>query len=178
MNINELIRGSGGLPMTDASKETEEAAVEGNIVQLVSFLLDDVEYGIDILQVHEIIRIPDITRLPNTPPYIKGVINLRGSVIPVVDMRERFSLPQGKITELTRIIVIETIDKLVGLWVDNVYQVVRLPVRSIDPPSELIEGISEEFIKGIGRLHNRLIVILNLDGILFSKTEKTSGQVM
>jgi purine-binding chemotaxis protein CheW len=93
-------------------------------------------------------------------------------------MRERFGLPQGKITELTRIIVIETIDKLVGLWVDNVYQVVRLPVRNIDPPSELIEGISEEFIKGIGRLHNRLIVILNLDGILFSKTEKASGQVM
>jgi purine-binding chemotaxis protein CheW len=164
--------------MTDASKETEEAVVEGNVVQLVSFLLDEVEYGIDILQVHEIIRIPDITRLPNTPSYIKGVVNLRGSVIPVVDMRERFGLPQGKITELTRIIVIETIDKLVGLWVDNVYQVVRLPVRNIDPPSELIEGISEEFIKGIGRLHNRLIVILNLDGILFSKTEKASGQVM
>ncbi len=179
MNINQLIKGSGSLPLTDLSKEKEEEAViEGNVIQLVSFLLDDVEYGIDILQVHEIIRIPEVTRLPNTPSYIKGVINLRGSVIPVVDMRERFGLQQGEITDLTRIIVIETGDKLVGLWVDHVYQVVRLPLRNIDPPSDLIEGISEEFIKGIGRLHNRLVVILNLDSILFSKEDKKSEQLM
>ena len=116
----------------------------------MSFLLDDVEYGINILQVHEIIRMPEITRLPNTPDYIRGVINLRGSVIPVVYVRVRFGLPVGTVTDLTRVIVVETGEKLVGLLVDNVYQVVRMPGRNIDPPSDLIEGISDEFINGIG----------------------------
>ncbi|TAL38749.1 MAG: purine-binding chemotaxis protein CheW [Spirochaetes bacterium] len=152
------------------NKDTDQ--VEGDIVQLVSFLLDEMEYGIDILKVHEIIRMPEITRLPNTPDFIKGVINLRGSVIPVVDVRERFGFSRVEVTDLTRIIVIEIGEKLVGLLVDNVYQVVRLPLSHIEQPSELIEGISEEFIEGIGRLRNRLIIILKLDSMLFSKAER------
>jgi purine-binding chemotaxis protein CheW len=147
----------------------EEQDSLGDIIQLVSFMLDDVEYGTDILAVHEILRMPDITRLPNTPHYIRGVINLRGNVIPVVDVRERFGLSKAKITDLTRIIVVEIGEKLVGLLVDNVYQVVRMPDRNIDPPSDLIEGVSEEYIKGIGRLKDRLIIILNLGNILFSE---------
>ena len=139
-----------------------------DILQLVSFKLDDIEYGIDILSVHEILRIPEITRLPNTPEYIKGVINLRGNVIPVVDIRLRFGMQQVALTELSRIIVVEIGDKLVGLLVDNVYQVIRLSRSRIDQPHDLIEGISTEFISGIGRLQDRLIVILRLDNILFS----------
>jgi purine-binding chemotaxis protein CheW len=95
-------------------------------------------------------------------------------VIPVVDMRERFGLPAAEATDQTRIIVIEIGEKLVGLCVDNVYQVVRLPLRNIDPPSELIEGISEEFIKGVGRMQKRLIVILGLDNILFDGSGEKS----
>ena len=149
----------------------EKLLADVNIIQLVSFMLEDVEYGVEILAVHEILRFPEITRLPNTPVYIKGVINLRGNVIPVVDIRNRFSMPSGAVTDLTRIIVIETTEKLVGLLVDNVYQVVRLPDSNIDAPSELIEGVSDEFITGIGRLRDRLIVILNLDNILFTKED-------
>jgi purine-binding chemotaxis protein CheW len=171
MDIHELLKGKNNLTLNEDVENREAEQVETDIVQLVSFLLDEMEYGIDILKVHEIIRMPEITRLPNTPGFIKGVINLRGSVIPVVDVRERFGFPTGEVTDLTRIIVIEIGEKLVGLLVDNVYQVVRLPLTHIDPPSELIEGISEEFIEGIGRLRDRLIIILKLDSMLFSRSE-------
>lgn len=172
MNIQELTAGKNNLPIEEASETKDTDVAEGEIVQLVSFLLDDVEYGIDILRVHEIIRFPDITRLPNTPAFIKGVVNLRGSVIPVVDVRDRFGFPRADVTDLTRIIVIETEDKLVGLMVDNVYQVVRLPMRNIEPPSRMIEGVSDEFIEGIGRMNDRLVIILTLENILFEKAQK------
>ena len=153
--------------------KTAESVIDTNdsldIIQLVSFKLDKIEYGIDILSVHEILRIPEITRLPNAPDYIKGVINLRGNVIPVVDIRMRFGMPSAPVTELSRIIVVEIGEKLVGLMVDNVYQVIRLSRSRIDEPHELIEGISTEFINGIGRLQDRLIVILRLDNILFGE---------
>ncbi|MEW6525413.1 MAG: chemotaxis protein CheW [Spirochaetota bacterium] len=154
-----------------AAKTAESVIDEADsldILQLVSFKLDEIEYGIDILSVHEILRIPEITRLPNTPEYIKGVINLRGNVIPVVDIRLRFGMQQVTLTELSRIIVVEIGEKLVGLLVDNVHQVIRLSRSRIDEPHDLIEGISTEFISGIGRLQDRLIVILRLDNILFS----------
>lgn len=172
--IKRLNRDGNALLTVEAARSSdtkEEQDSLGDIIQLVSFMLDDVEYGTDILAVHEILRMPDITRLPNTPSYIRGVINLRGNVIPVVDVRERFGLSKAKITDLTRIIVVEIGEKLVGLLVDNVYQVVRMPDRNIDPPSDLIEGVSEEYIKGIGRLKDRLIIILNLGNILFSEEQ-------
>ncbi len=167
MNLNELIRKQDDLGTQMASEDEEELVAEGAIIQLVSFVLDDVEYGVDILAVHEILRFPEITRLPNTPNFIIGVINLRGNVIPVVDVRRRFGFTRAQVTDLTRIIVIETNDKLVGLMVDNVHQVVRITQSNVDPPSELIEGVSERYIWGIGRLKDRLIVILNLANILF-----------
>lgn len=147
--------------------EGEDLVTDVEIIQLVTFLLDEVEYGVNILSVHEILRIPEITRLPNTPGFIKGVINLRGNVIPVVDVRDRFGFPTAEETDLTRIIVIETDGKQIGLLVDNVYQVVRIAETSVDPPSDLIAGVSEEFIEGIGRLDDRLIVILNMSNIIF-----------
>ena len=164
MDVNRLLAQSR--KDGDAENNTDEL-VDSEVQQLVSFMLDEVEYGVDILCVHEILRFPDITRLPNTPDFIKGVINLRGNVIPVVDVRIRFGFPVGEVTDLTRIIVIETNGKQVGLLVDNVHQVVRIPMTSIDPPSDLITGMSEDYISGIGRLKDRLIVILNMSNIIF-----------
>jgi len=173
MNLNELIRNQEGVQdNAEVLEDKEENVIEGNVIQLVSFLLEELEYGVDILSVHEILRIPDITRLPNTPDYIIGVINLRGNVIPVINMRIRFGFENADYTELSRIIVIETAGKQVGLLVDNVYQVVRIPETNIDPPSELIEGVSEDYLLGIGRLTDRLIIILNLENILFSFEEE------
>jgi purine-binding chemotaxis protein CheW len=170
MNINDLAKSQEKLAKSieEANQEdgTEDIS-EGRVIQFVSFSIDEVEYGIDILRVHEILRIPDITRLPNTPYFIRGVINLRGNVIPVVDIRERFGFPSIDITEFTRIIVVETESKLIGLYVDNVSQVIRINESNIDPSSDLIEGVSEEFISGVGRLKEKLIVLLNLENILF-----------
>lgn len=172
MDLNELVNQQEQADLKAAGEEDEDRVAEGSIIQLVSFVLEDVEYGVDILAVHEILRFPEITRLPNTPEFIKGVINLRGNVIPVVDVRKRFGFPKGRITDLTRIIVIETNDKLTGLMVDNVHQVVRISQSNVDPPSALIEGVSEEYIWGIGRLKDRLIVILNLSNILFLEEDQ------
>ncbi|MGL4368245.1 MAG: chemotaxis protein CheW [Spirochaetota bacterium] len=179
MNINDMVKTQESI---NDNIESAKHAVngdgylsEGRISQLVSFTLEDIEYGIDILQVHEILRIPELTRLPNTPKYIKGVINLRGNVIPVVDVRERFGYAQIEVTDLTRIIVIEADSRQIGLFVDNVSQVIRISEKNIDPPSDLMEGVSEDFIRGIGRLHDHLIVILNLANILFETESERSS---
>jgi len=153
--------------MLDKAKRT--SAEKGG--KYLTFTLAEEEYGIGILKVKEIIGMMPITLIPQTPRYVKGVINLRGNVIPVVDVRKRFGFSRAKVTDLTRIIVIETSDKLTGLMVDNVHQVVRISRNNVDPPSELIEGVSEEYIWGIGRLKDRLIVILNLSNILFLEAE-------
>ena len=166
MDINTFLKSAKGEDVLNSDSTLEDVA-DSEVIQLVSFMLDEVEYGVDILSVHEILRYPEITRLPNTPNFIKGVINLRGNVLPVVDVRLRFGFPRGKITDLTRIIVVETGGKQVGLLVDNVYQVVRIPVGSVDPPGELMIGVSEEFIAGIGRLKDRLIVLLNMSHVIF-----------
>jgi purine-binding chemotaxis protein CheW len=178
MNINDMVKAQESLQEhidSAGQSDSDGYLSEGRISQLVSFTLDDVEYGIDILRVHEILRIPEMTRLPNTPSFIKGVINLRGNVIPVVDVRERFGFPQIEVTDLTRIIVIESEGRQTGLFVDNVSQVIRISEKNIDPPSDLIEGVSEAFITGIGRLKDHLIVILNLKNILFEKENERSG---
>jgi purine-binding chemotaxis protein CheW len=165
MNENGLMKEIRGAEQEKGAEE--EILTSGNIIQLVSFYVNDMEYGVDILDVHDILRMPEITRLPNTPPFIRGVINLRGNVIPVVDARKRFGFKNVKLTDLTRIIVIESSEKLVGLMVDSVHQVVRIPEEFVDPPSSMIEGVSDEYLKGIGRLRDRLIIILNIDNILF-----------
>ena len=110
MNTNDLVKAQETLKQTllNAHNVAEEGFAEGHVIQLVSFMLDDIEYGLDILRVHEILRIPEITRLPNTSHFIRGVINLRGNVIPVVDMRDRFGFALKAATENSRIIVIES----------------------------------------------------------------------
>ncbi len=171
MNNNEVIDDIGAID-SDLIEEDAEIISEDKSIQLVSFsLLNEVEYGINILSIYEILQVIDITRLPNTPSFIKGVINLRGNVIPVVNVRARFGYKESDITEDSRIIVVGINGKLVGLLIDKVYQVFRIPLKDINSPSELIEGISAEFIQGVGRMKDRLIIILKLDSMLFMEDE-------
>ncbi len=158
--------------------EDEELLAEGDVLQFVSFELDNIRYGISILSVHEILRYPEMTRLPNVPRFIKGVINLRGNVIPVVNIRTRFSFTETEITDFTRIIVVDNEGKLIGLLVDSVSQVIRIPERNIDPPSEIIEGVSKDFISGIGRLDGALIIILSLNHLLFPRHEEEKNMFL
>ena len=165
MDLNELTK------LKNEAMLHNEDSGEGELIQLVSFKLDNVEYGINIMVVHEILRYPQITKVPNTPDFIKGVINLRGNVIPVVDVRKRFGLNKTKISDLTRVVVIEMEEKWIGLLVDNVHQVVRMPASNIDPPASLLEGVSEDFISGIGRLKDRLIIIIRIGPILLDDVD-------
>lgn len=138
--------------------------------QLVVFSLLDEDYGIDIYKVQEIIQYRDITYVPKAPVFVKGVINLRGRVIPVIDLKERFGLPEKEITSDTRIIVVEISSQTVGLIVDSVTEVLRIPKTDIEPPPP-VTTIEADFIEGVGKLDERLIIILDIDRIL-TKEEK------
>jgi purine-binding chemotaxis protein CheW len=138
--------------------------------QLVVFSLLNENYGIDIYKVQEIIQYREITYVPKAPPFVKGVINLRGKIIPVIDLKERFSLAEKEITPDTRIIVVEIASQTVGLIVDSVTEVLRISTSNIEPPPP-VTTIEADFIEGVGKLDERLIIILDIDRIL-SKEER------
>lgn len=151
-------------------QETEEAV--GAEVQLVVFRLASEEYGVDIQQVREIIKVIDITRVPMAPDFIEGVINLRGQITPVMDLRKRLDLPELERGEETRIIVVELEKNVVGMIVDEVEEVQRLHERDIDPTPTISMEVGAEFINGVGKLGDRLLILLDLHKILSKKEEK------
>lgn len=131
--------------------------------QLVVFRLGTEEYGVDILQVQEIKRMLEITRVPQAPDFIEGVINLRGQIIPVLDLRRRFGFPAAERTADARIIVVNIGELVIGLIVDTVLEVISLPGEAISPAPALVTGINNDFLAGIGDLGERLLIILNLE---------------
>jgi purine-binding chemotaxis protein CheW len=145
---------------------------ESELNQLISFEVGQEEYGLEILRVKEVIRLREITRLPRAPSFVKGIINLRGDVIPIIDLRDRFGLQPQEHTAMTRVIVVDVDSRLVGMVVDAASQVVRIPADQIQPPPPIVGGLSAEYIKGVGKLDSRLIILLNIDRIL-SHQEKT-----
>lgn len=148
------------------------------VLQLVTFRLGKEEFSMDILKVQEIIRHMDLTRVPRTPDFVDGVINLRGRVIPVLDLRKRFGLPEGERTNETRIIVVDVDNRTVGLKVDAVSEVLRLPADTVEPPPSWVTGIESDYIKGVGKLDGRLIILLDVAKIL-TRTEKDAlGSVL
>jgi len=144
---------------------------EGELNQLISFEVGEEEYGLEILRVKEVIRLREITRLPRAPSFVKGIINLRGDVIPLIDLRDRFGLEHRQYGAMTRVIVVDVEGRLVGMVVDAASQVVRIPDDQIDPPPPNVGGLSAEYIKGVGKLDDRLVILLNIDRIL-SREEK------
>lgn len=142
-------------------------------LQLVVFKLHGAEYGIEILQVQEIIKPTDITRVPHAPAYVKGVINLRGSVIPVIDLKARLSLARGEDGEDNRIVITKLDDVTAGLAVDAVTEVLSLPTANVENAPGLTTDMGREFISGVGKLDNRLIILLNLPFVL-GMTEKST----
>jgi purine-binding chemotaxis protein CheW len=141
-------------------------AAGGEERQLVVFQLGAELYGVDIARVHEIIRLQTITRVPRAPSFVEGVINLRGKVIPVVDLRRRFGLPLADHTRATRTVVVEIGDQVVGIIVDSVSEVLRVSTATIEPPSPVVAGIDSEYLQGIAKLPERLVILLDLDRVL------------
>ncbi|MDE5831480.1 MAG: chemotaxis protein CheW [Desulfovibrio sp.] len=141
---------------------------DDDLIQLVTFRIGEEEFGVDILAVQEIIRLMQITMVPRAPEFIEGVINLRGKVIPVINMRRRFNKAQVEPDNSTRIVVMELDQKIVGFLVDGVSEVLRIPESTVEDPPPVVAGIGSEYIRGIGKLDNRLLILLNLNQLLGS----------
>jgi purine-binding chemotaxis protein CheW len=143
------------------------------LIQLVSFNLDQEEYGVDVLKVREIIRMPVVTRVPNTPHYVDGVINLRGKVIPIICMRKKFGLMEAENDKQTRIMVMDVDGELMGFTVDAVSEVIRISGSEIQPsPAVVASGVDQECIAGVINQTDRLLVLLDLEK-MFSHDEKS-----
>ncbi|HWR28490.1 MAG TPA: chemotaxis protein CheW [Negativicutes bacterium] len=135
-------------------------------LKLIIFKLGREEYGMDILKVQEIKRMMSITRVPSTPSYIKGVINLRGSILPVIDLRTRLGLLEADLTEAARIIVLLVNEVIVGFIVDEVVEVTTINPENVEAANVLSSGLSTEYISGIAKAENRLYIMLNPDTIV------------
>lgn len=153
---------------TNVLEKTDKVFGEqtGELLQLVSFNIGSEEFGVDILKVQEINRMVEITRVPQAPSYVEGVINLRGKVIPIVDLRKRFNLEVKEYDKNTRIVVVDISGNIMGMVVDSVSEVLRLPSNTIEPPPEIVASINSEYIKGVAKLEDRLLIFLDLSKVI------------
>ena len=134
-------------------------------MQLVSFRLGKELYGIEITKVREIILITEITRIPETPDFLKGLINLRSTVIPVIDLRARFGLPEADLSDESRIMVIQACGRTIGIMVDAVSEVLRVKHDQIAPPPTTVNGLGRDYLSGLVKLDERLLILLEIDKI-------------
>ena len=149
-------------------------AGDGDLLQLVSFVVGEEEFAVSILAVQEINRMMQITRVPQSPPFVEGVINLRGKIIPVINLRERFGMDKLENVEDMRIIVVEVNDRVIGFTVDQVNEVLRISADIVDsaPQMSLSGNVDRDYVQGVGKLDDRLLILLSLE-CLFSDEELT-----
>jgi purine-binding chemotaxis protein CheW len=141
-------------------------------LQLVTFRLQDEEFGIDIKRVHEINRIIDVTKIPNAPSYIEGIINLRGKIIPVVSLRSKLGFDQAEYDKMTRIMVVEIESKVLGFIVDSVSEVLRIEDPKIEAPPSITGANDAGYIKGVINLADRILILLDLDTLFGEESKK------
>ncbi|MBC7963850.1 MAG: purine-binding chemotaxis protein CheW [Steroidobacteraceae bacterium] len=165
---------------TSALVKTDGSTQRDELIQLVSFMLADEEYGVEVLKVREIIRMPTITRMPNTPQHIEGIINLRGKVIPIISMRKRFGLMENENNANTRIIIMDVAGALAGFIVDAVSEVIRIHSSEIQPPPSMVlsGGIGLEFITGVFNHAERLLIIMDVDRMFSEDERETFGGML
>lgn len=144
-----------------------ERAEEEN--QYVTFVIGEETYGVEVLKVQEIIGMTQITHVPNAMSFMKGVINLRGSVVPVVDMRIKFTMTEREYDAFTVIIIVEVRGRMIGMIVDSVSDVVSIPVKGIQDTPHFSAKIETDFIMGIGQIEEKLVIILDVDRIMSSE---------
>lgn len=145
------------------------ASGKENVIQLVNFCVDNEEYGVEVLKVREIIRLAEVTRVPNAPSFVDGVFNLRGKVIPIISLRKRLALPPIANDSRTRIIVLDIAENLTGILVDAVTEVLRITSDEIQPaPGSLSANSDEQLFAGLVNRDNRIFILLNLEKMLTS----------
>ncbi|GAB4325126.1 MAG: chemotaxis protein CheW [Dehalococcoidia bacterium] len=155
-------------PVTDTHSETTEPASTDEHV--VIFRLADEFYALDIQAVQEIVRMQNITSIPGADHWVEGITNLRGRVVPVIDLRRRCAVPASEHTNETRIVVVSTANGMVGLIVDAVSEVMRIPGEQIEVPSGIVNVPENNYLRGIAKLEDRLVSLMDLDGLLPSDT--------
>ncbi len=160
------------LSQREVVKDEEEEQL-----QLLTFLLGGEEYALNIMDIKEIIRPKPATEVPRTPDFILGIFSLRGTIIPVFDMSLRLGLSRGERGPQNRIVVVKSQEHFFGLHVDSVIQVLDIPLSKIDPPPEILGGVEGEFLRGIGKIDDRLIILINLDRILKLDEGESSGHL-
>ena len=143
----------------------DEEKVEA-LCQWLACSLGNEEYALDIAGVSEIIKPREITDIPRAPEFILGIISLRGIIVPVYDLKKRLRLGGGELTPASRIIVCQQADRAVGLLVDSITQVVRLPADGIEPPPAVLSGLGRELLEGVGRIQGRMLILLDLAKVL------------
>lgn len=151
--------------MTSVNQSSQEE-------QIVVFQLMEQVYGIDINSVYEIIRMEAITKIPRAPHFVEGVINLRGRIIPVIDLGLRFGLGQAERTPASRIIIVEVSGQTIGMIVDSVQEVLRIPLNTIEPAPPVANGIDAAYLRGIAVLPERLIILLDQNKILMDEEKE------
>ena len=145
--------------------------------KFLTFILGTEVYGIEILKVREIIKLMDITTVPRTPDYMKGVINLRGKVIPIVNLRSKFSMPEIEHTQETCIIVVEVNKTSIGIIVDSVSEVSNINSGEIEDAPHLGQDIDTNFILGLGKTKERIVILLDIEQVLSSEDLETVEQL-
>jgi purine-binding chemotaxis protein CheW len=152
------------MSQTTMSQEPGNFAAEGH--QFLTFRLQEEEYGIEILRVQEIKGFSRVTPIPNTPRFVRGVLNLRGEVVPILDLRTRFNMPETEYNQFTVIIVVNVASKIVGLVVDAVSDVLNVGSREIEPVPDLGSAIDISYLTGMAKAGERLITLLNIDKLI------------
>jgi purine-binding chemotaxis protein CheW len=159
-------------PSTAANIQSSRPAAE--LLQIVTFQVGSEIFGLDILRVHEIIRFKPLTRVPNLPDYVEGVLNLRGKIIPVLGLRQRMGLDRQEPNTTTKIVVASVKDQMLGFIVDSVWEVLRIGSETVEPAPRLGE-VKQKYVSGVGKLDNRLLLLLDLDELL---SEQETAEVV
>ena len=143
-----------------------EGMVNDPVIQLVTFRLQDETYGINVMQVQEVLRVSEIAPVPGAPPYVLGIINLRGNVVTVIDTRGRFGLPAGEISDATRVVIIESDNQVIGMLVDSVAEVVDLRASEIDSAPNIGNEENSRYIQGVATRDSKLLIVVDLNRLL------------
>ena len=148
------------IDMPDKKADSDE------MLQWVTFRLENETYGVNVMQVQEVLRYSDIAPVPGSPSYVLGIINLRGSVVTVIDTRSRFGLMPADITDSTRVVIIESDKQVIGILVDSVAEVVYMKASEIEPTPNVGTDDSAKFIRGVCNRENELLILVDLDKLL------------
>ena len=149
---------------TETGSREVGATADGN--QFLTFTLGEEEYGVDILKVQEIKGYVPTTRIPNAPYEVRGVLNLRGTIVPIVDLRRKFGLEEIQYDQFTAIVVVVVQNRVMGMVVDSVSEVMSIPPTDIQPPPDFGSGVSGSMLRGMAKVGEKLIILLDIDAVL------------